>query len=456
MRVREVRHARGLSQQALAGDGISAGYVSLIESGKRTPSAATTERLAARLGVPVSTLLGGDEPLASDRARTECNFAKLALANGDAAQAVRTLDAVDLDVLDSHTFCDASLVLAEALQETGDLDRAVAVLEAVVTRCRREHSWVMLASATTTLTAMYIESGDIARSVETAQRALAEVEEAGLSGTDEHLRLGSVFLWALIESGDLLFASRRVADLIEVAEQVGTARARGSVYWNAALVAQQRGLVPDALRLTERAVALLSEQENSRDLPRLRLNHAWLLLNQPAPRPREALLELDRAESDPAMVGSRLDLGTAATYRGRANLMLGELYDAADDAARALSLLGASEHVERASALVLLGDVGTAQLDLDLAHESYREAERVLSRMSASRRVARLWRELGDALRDLGELDRAVDAYDRGFAMMGLTPRPRAGRATLKSLARRSASDRPQRRRSDRIAAASD
>ena len=37
-RIRDLRISKGMTQTALCGDGISSGYVSLIESGKRTPS----------------------------------------------------------------------------------------------------------------------------------------------------------------------------------------------------------------------------------------------------------------------------------------------------------------------------------------------------------------------------------------------------------------------------------
>jgi tetratricopeptide (TPR) repeat protein len=423
-RLRELRKERGLSQQAIAGDGISPGYVSLIESDKRVPSAATVQRLADRLGVPVERLLGHDHaPAAADRARLEANFARLALANGDPSEAVRCLAKVDLADLDTATASEAALVLAESLQETGQLDRAVDVLESLVDRCRHEECWVLLAKASTVLSVMYIESGDVARSVETAQAAFADVEAAGLAGTDEHIRLGSVLVSALLERGDLVFATRRIENMITVTDRVGTTRARGSVYWTAAAVAHERGRLAEALTLTDRAVALLGEQEESRDLPRLRLNYAWLLLNDERPRANEALVQLDLAEADPAIAASKLDRGTAATFRGRAHLLLGDLDDAAESAACALQMLGPSEHTERAAALLLLGDVGTAQGNLDLALESYRETERVLTRMQTSRRVARAWRELGDAWQDLGETRRALAAYDRSMRMVGLAPR---------------------------------
>jgi tetratricopeptide (TPR) repeat protein len=124
------------------------------------------------------------------------------------------------------------------------------------------------------------------------------------------------------------------------------------------------------------------------------------------------------------MAGSRLDLGTAATFRGRAHRLLGEVEDAAEQAARALQLLGPSEHIERVSALLLLGDVGAVQHDEELLGESYREAARVLSCLRPSRRTARLWRELGDAWRSCGRSERALDAYDRALRLLRLGPRP--------------------------------
>ncbi len=429
-RVRELRQAKGLSQQALAGDGISPGYVSLIESGKRTPSPTAVARLAERLDVPVSELVDEPEtvPVVSESARLDVNFARLALGNGNPAEALRTLATLELDKLDSATACDAALVLAESLQQTGSLDRAVAVLDALVDRCTREEAWLTFAQASCALSIMYIESGDTGRAADSAEAAVSAVEAAGLTGSEEHLRLCSVLIFALVERGDLMYATLRAEELIEVAESTGSSTARGAVYWNAAAVAHERGRVTDALRLTDRAVALLGDQEANRDLPRLRLNYAWIMLELPEPRPADALAQLDLTEADPAMAGATLDLGVAKTLRGRAHLQLGQVDEAAEHAAGALQMLGPSAHVDRVSALLLLGDVGTAQLHLELAQEAYGEARDVLTRMMPTRRVARLWRELADSLRSYGDHHGAITAYDQALRLVGMSPRPEIGR----------------------------
>jgi tetratricopeptide (TPR) repeat protein len=238
-------------------------------------------------------------------------------------------------------------------------------------------------------------------------------------------------VFALFARGDTLSATEVVESLIEVADRVGSARARGSIYWNAAIVAHDRGSVEDALRLTDRAVALLGEQGDTSDLPRLRLHYAWLLLHQEKPAAGEALAQLDRAEAYSAVRGSRLDLGMAATLRGRAYLVLGALDDAAEHAARSLQLLGPSEHIERTAALILLGDVGAARFEEDLAEESYGEARTVLTAMKPSREVARLWRQLGDSLRRIGDQPAALHAYDASLTLSGMPKTPQTSRVRI-------------------------
>ena len=60
-RIRDLRVSKGMTQTALSGNGISSGYVSLIESGKRTPSDRMVREIADRLGVSVEEILRSDE-----------------------------------------------------------------------------------------------------------------------------------------------------------------------------------------------------------------------------------------------------------------------------------------------------------------------------------------------------------------------------------------------------------
>ncbi|MEV7907953.1 helix-turn-helix domain-containing protein, partial [Streptomyces anulatus] len=61
-RVRGLRLSRRMSQAQLAGPDLSDSYVSLIESGKRTPTPVVARLLAERLGCTTEFLLHGIEP----------------------------------------------------------------------------------------------------------------------------------------------------------------------------------------------------------------------------------------------------------------------------------------------------------------------------------------------------------------------------------------------------------
>jgi transcriptional regulator with XRE-family HTH domain len=50
-RLKQLRTERGLSQAALAGDGMSTGYLSRLESGARQPTERAVSHLAGRLGI---------------------------------------------------------------------------------------------------------------------------------------------------------------------------------------------------------------------------------------------------------------------------------------------------------------------------------------------------------------------------------------------------------------------
>src|SRR4029453_3269527 len=65
-RVREARRERGMSQAQLAGEELTKGFISQVESGLVRPSVPSLQILAARLGKSLDYFLG-DEPLATSK-----------------------------------------------------------------------------------------------------------------------------------------------------------------------------------------------------------------------------------------------------------------------------------------------------------------------------------------------------------------------------------------------------
>ena len=78
-RIRVARHERGLSQSALAGEELTKGFISQVESGLVRPSLRSLQILATRLGKPLDYFLG-DETLASTKRVTFHRLAAQAAA----------------------------------------------------------------------------------------------------------------------------------------------------------------------------------------------------------------------------------------------------------------------------------------------------------------------------------------------------------------------------------------
>lgn len=86
-RIKTVRRQRGLSQAQLAHPELSDSYVSLIESGKRTPTPAVLELLAAKLECSLTYLLNGVTAEQLEELELGLRFARMALENGEVEEA---------------------------------------------------------------------------------------------------------------------------------------------------------------------------------------------------------------------------------------------------------------------------------------------------------------------------------------------------------------------------------
>lgn len=418
-RVRELRLAAGLSQTALAGSSFSPSYISLIESGHREPADAALAVLAGRLGTTVEFLKYGEDGPNEARARLGLNFARLDLANGDAEAALRRVEAIDLTHVTPTVRADALELAAQCCAPLGQLEKAAEILEPLLSEQREHGRFLDAARIASRLVFLYIESGDLHRSVEVGEAALDELSMQNLVGTDEHLRLGATVLWAYVERGDLLFATHRAAELIRLAESLGSPRGRGSVYWNAALVAQERHDYELAQRYTERALALFSEGDSDSDLARLRLNYAWLLLYSDPPQAEAALDQIGHAAPQLEVLGSVTDLAQVDVYSSRAHLLIGEPAQAEYHARHAIERLGDAPRLETTYAHLSLGDALHAQGLIEEASKDYRWAADTLGMMAASRQSASAWRELGDRYRSHGDVDAAMRAYDHALSEAG-------------------------------------
>ncbi|HEX6336621.1 MAG TPA: helix-turn-helix domain-containing protein [Jiangellaceae bacterium] len=420
-------HARrlelGLTQAEVAAGMLSPSYLSLVESGRRQPAPAALAHIAERLGVDPGYLLDGIDAEVRRRARLALGHAEVALHRGDIADAYTRFAALEDDPgLGDEQHRRVRLGRAIAAERKGDLEEALRLLGELAEEARREpnvHPWMDVAEA---LSRCYHEAGDLDMAIHTGEEAMQSAAELGLEGGDEYVRLGCTVLMGYYERGDLARATVLAADLIRGAESSGAPHSRGAAYWNAALLAESRGQIGEALSLVDRALALFGESDDRRNLARLRVCYAWLLLQQQPPEAEQALDLLDRVADEIQVHGGAIDLGYYATERARALLALGRLDEARAAALDSLDRLGDQPRIESARARLLLGRILREQGKSDETLEQCTVAANMLEEMGASRQAAAAWRELGDLYRDLGRIDETLDAYDRALVAVRVSP----------------------------------
>ena len=218
-RLKELRRAAGLSQTELAGDGISPSYVSLLESGRRTPSPAVAALLAAKLGCSVTRLLEGEPSERERRVQLELAYAELALRHEGAETAIERLRALlgerELTPRDAS---EATLLLARAYELKGDLPSAVTVVLPMFEDARRGRSQQSLTRLASHLCHYYRAAGDLGRTVSIGEQALEACRSQGLDGTDEYFKLAATVMLAYADQGDEVHAATWARQLIEEAE----------------------------------------------------------------------------------------------------------------------------------------------------------------------------------------------------------------------------------------------
>lgn len=420
-RIREARERAGLSQSGLArAADVHQSYISHVERGTRALGPDALERVARALGVSVEFLHEGVEAPGYKQAEQALAEGRLLMRQDRAADAVEVLATVELERVDVDEAAKVRLAYAEALDLAGRLEDSVDVLEDVVEQLCAAGRYTRAAYASMRAVMALTEAADLQRAIDKGEEDLERLREHA-EGSDEVVRLESTLLWAYIARGDTTYARFRGNQLLERTRELGSARAVSSVHWNLAFIDDALGRSDDALHQLEAAIALAGADEVDRDLPRLRLDRALLLVTVDPPRPAEALAELDAAQAALEIGESEVELARAASVRSRAHLLLGDAREALRYASEAVEMLRGGVRRDAAAAHEALGD---ALLALDARTEAvkeFRSAAELLDMISSGRSAATVWRRIGDRLRIAGDEDaRVVEAYSRALSAAGI------------------------------------
>jgi transcriptional regulator with XRE-family HTH domain len=409
-RVRLLRNERGLSQADLAGDLVSASYVSLIESGKRLPERDVLEGLARRLGVSSLYLESGVAPEEITELRLKLQFAEIALANGSADEAFRLFGDMAASA-NSEIRLGAVWGLARAEEARGNLHEAVTHREALLEASRRgEPGAPGLLKLMIGRCRLYRDAGDFARSIEVGEEALREVAELGLAGTEDEIKLASTLVASYWARDDTFSAQHLASQVIERAEQLASRSAQGNAYWNACLVAAARGQLNVALDLATKTLALISEASPDADLAAMRITYGWLLLQCGPPRLAEADESLARAHAVLEGLPFGPQLAMCETEMARSALLRQDYDEAVTLAESAAGRFSDEDTPERLNARVLRGLALVMGAETDAGMAEVADAARSLASSGANREAAQAWRELAEALIQRGRSEQAIEA----------------------------------------------
>ncbi|WP_214326770.1 helix-turn-helix domain-containing protein [Nonomuraea sediminis] len=419
LRIKTVRRQRGLSQAQLAHPELSDSYVSLIESGKRTPTPAVLELLAQKLDCSLSYLVNGVTAEQMEDIELALGYARLALENGEISEArTRFAELLADSNLTGLTALrqETEFGLALAAEACGDHEDAINILNRIKAEDISADRQIEVAIA---LSRAYKESERLTEAVAVAEEIIGAPTRPVWS--DLMVELGSALLAAYTMRGDLLRARQFAAELLNAADVLGTPRAIVAANWNAAYVALHTGHAVEALTFAERAMAVQEESGQPRNIARMRSALGSLLArispdNGPisSATQRRALDELVQTSA------SRIDQARAQIEIARAQFLSGEYAQAAEHALAGLALLPSVAGTLGAEGSLLLAYAHTAVGQQDQAMQHVISVRDWLAPMPDTSRSASNWYATADTLEQLGDSEGAVEAYQRALACAGL------------------------------------
>lgn len=432
-RLRQLRLASGLSQAELAGNDLSASYISLMEAGKRSPSDEVVQQLAARLGCSPTQLFEGKPSERDERISLELAFARLAVEHGEAPEARRRLERLlAAEEFSPRIRDEISYQLGVACDRSGDLLAAIKVFLPLFERARAGQTHLLVHVLGLNLSGCYQDAGDLQQAVHVGELALAEARDRGLSGTDEYYRLAATVMAAYTERGDYVHARVWAEELLTQARTEGRPAGQAAVYWNLGTLAEREGRIPEALQLYEQALGRLSELDSSRDYARLRFSLAVVLLSDDPPQVARAIDLLERCADDLNDLGSRDEMAQWNWAMAVALLHAGDL-PAAEARARQALDLSRDVPATQADAFQALSDVLAAEGRDEQAADARRRALEAMRETVPTRSMALSWREVAERLAG-DDLAVAVEAFRRALDAAGVRDRSRTHRQQVAAL----------------------
>ncbi|GAC1457742.1 MAG: hypothetical protein PVSMB10_15570 [Pseudarthrobacter sp.] len=328
-KLRAERLERGLTQAELGKDLYSPSYISLLETGRREPTAEVIEELARRLELAPKALEAWSQPisvsdaeyvLAGLYARQAWDLRDYPLAADHAATAAR----IALEGRNTSAWWNMTYMQAECLLKHGDLEDCQRIIERLIEHPMAKESVGLGVRARQMLAAVLQRQGQLSAAVDEAMEAMKLSKQLPPSST---IIVGAlrVLIGALAESGRLDEAWRYCQLLTQQVDEQTMPQLTGEVAWVVGNVAFMRHDYAEGVREHERAAKLLSPANDIQLWARFNKASAAVRLQSGIVEP-ETLASIERAELAFSIVqGMKSDELEVAFIRARWLYLTGDI-----------------------------------------------------------------------------------------------------------------------------------
>lgn len=402
LRLRALRLDKGMAQRDLAGSRITAGYVSLIESGKRIPTLNVVLLLAHELDVPVGVLLGRPSEQLIPQRKSGDDLASTflravnSLETGDHEAALVLLQKAYREALpneDGHHLAQIAHTLNNVLQVLKRYEERVALFREMLTLPGIDQRPVPRVFALSGLASALRDSGAFHEAKEIALKARTLVEAPRFKGGVEHIKILGILVSVLCEIDAVHEIPSPLRELIELSREFGHKGVIGRSNWVASRAYAIIGDREAAYASLQVALKHLSLHDMStREWIRFSRSTAATLLTIERDLPL-AERWLANAESSSDMLGADEEKPPIQVLKARYKLLCGEPEEVV------------AIHRELSREAVVLPERLRAKLQEALS-EAYFQLGETTEGVQALRDCARSWEEAGD-------FQRAVTAWKR-------------------------------------------
>jgi len=390
-KLRAERLERGLTQAELGKDLYSPSYISLLETGRREPTAEVIEELARRLELAPKALEAWSQPisvsdaeyvLAGLYARQAWDLRDYPLAATHAATAAQ----IALEGKNTSAWWNMTYMQAECLIKQGNWQECQKIMQHLLEHPMATESVGLGVRARQMLAGICQGQGQLSTAVDHAMEAVKLCAKLPKGST---LIIGAhrALIGALAESGRLDEAWKFCQDMNDQVDEHSMSQLAGEVAWVIGNVAFMRHDYAEGIKYHERAARMLSPANDIELWARFNKASAAVRLSSGIVEP-ETLSSIERAELALSIVGgNKTDQLEVAFIRARWLYLTGDIVAAINKLREIHAESDALAKHTAGEVSLLLGKSLKAAGESDEALVYLEEAQKAFSAAGASDRV---------------------------------------------------------------------